>query len=122
MFKCIGTVCNILLLRGSAGYMHILFARGFAETCRDYAWNMGEVYRPLRLHNYLLSYVIDDAGTRGRAVLIIKTLVLLLTALSFYLSWDKCQFTCVQRGKFLSLTVESAGCLSVQTERPTSGT
>ena len=92
---------------------------GFAETCRDYAWTTGEVYRPLRLHSYLLSYVIDDAaaGTQGRAVLIIKTLVLLLTVLGFYLSWDKCQFTCVQRGKFLSLTVESAGCSCVQKQK-----
>ena len=34
---------------------------GFAEACRDYTWTMGKVYRPLRLHSYLLSYVIDDA-------------------------------------------------------------
>ena len=55
---------------------------------------MAEVYRPLRLPSYLLSYVINDAlsaaKTQDRAVFIIKTLVLLLTALGFLLSCDKC--------------------------------
>lgn len=40
----------------------------------------------------------------------VKTLVLLLTALGFFLSWDKCQFAPVQRGKFLGLEVDSKNC------------
>ena len=75
---------------------------------------MAEVYRPLGLHNYLLSYVINGAlsaaKTQDRAVFIIKTLVLLLTALGFFLSWDKCQFTPVQHSKFLGLIVDSRDC------------
>ena len=35
---------------------------------------------------------------------------MLLTALSFYLSWDKCQLVPVQRGKFLGLIIDSHEC------------
>lgn len=72
------------------------------------------VYRPLRLHHVLLTYVIDDAllaaSSKGRCTFVVKTLVLLLTALGFYLSWDKFQFVPVQPGKFLGLIVDSRAC------------
>ena len=54
---------------------------------------MNEVYKPLRLHGMLLKFVIDDAflsaRISGQCVCEVKTLVLLLTALGFFLSWDK---------------------------------
>ena len=72
------------------------------------------VYRPLRLHHVLLTYVIDDAllaaSSKGHCTFVVKTLVLLLTAQGFYLSWDKCQFVPVQHGKFLGLIVDSRAC------------
>ena len=34
---------------------------GFARACRGYTWTMAEVYKPLRLHGMLLTFVIDDA-------------------------------------------------------------
>ena len=36
--------------------------------------------------------------------------MLLLTALGFYLSLDKCLFVFVQRGKYLELIVDSSAC------------
>ena len=61
-----------------------------------------------------MTFVIDDAllaaKSRGQAVFIVKTFVMLLTALKFYLSWDKCQLAPVQRGKFLGLIVDSSKC------------
>ena len=39
-----------------------------------------------------------------------KTLVLLLTSLGFFLSWDKCQLVPTQQGRFLGLLVDSASC------------
>ena len=36
--------------------------------------------------------------------------MLLFTALGFYLSWDKCLFVFVQRGKYLELIVDSSAC------------
>lgn len=72
---------------------------------------MGEVYRPLRLNGFLLTYVIDGAlaaaHSRGRCVFVVKTLVLLLIALGFFLSWDKCKLVPIQQGKFLGLAVDS---------------
>ena len=62
----------------------------------------------------MLTFVIDDAllaaRTRGQCVFNVKTLVLLLTALVFFLSWDKCQFVPVQRVKFPGLEVNSKNC------------
>ena len=75
---------------------------------------MGVVGRPFRLHGVCMTFVIDDAllaaKSRGQAVFIVKTFVMLLTALEFYLSWDKCQLAPVQRGKFLGLIVDSSKC------------
>ena len=68
---------------------------------------MAKVYKPLRLHGMLLTFVIDDAllapRPRGQCVFTVKTLV-------FFLSWDKCQFVPVQHGKFLGLQVASKNC------------
>jgi len=87
---------------------------GSAQACRNYTWTMGVVHRPLRLHHVSLTYVVDDAllaaSNKGRCTFIVKTLVLLLTALGFYLSWEKCQCVPVQHGEFLGLIVDSSAC------------
>ena len=75
---------------------------------------MDEVYRPLRLHGQNLTYLIDDAlfaaSTREQALFRSRTLLLLLTALGFHLSWEKCELVPVQQGKFLGLIVDSQAC------------
>lgn len=83
---------------------------GSARACRYYMWIMAEVYRPLRLKGALLTYVIGDvvsSRTKARCVFVVKTLVMLLTALGFFLSWEKCQFVPVQKDKFLGLDADS---------------
>ena len=53
-------------------YTYSVVPFGFARACRDYTWTMAEVYKPLRLHGMLLTFVIDDAllaaRTRGQCV------------------------------------------------------
>lgn len=75
---------------------------------------MAEVYKPLRLPGQLLTYVIDNAlvssRTRGQCVFAVKTLVMLLSALGFSLSWQKRQLVPVQHGKFLGLMIDSQQC------------
>ena len=46
------------------------------------------------------------------------TLLCLLTALGFYLSWEKCELLPVQHGKFLGLEVDTVACqLSVPADK-----
>ena len=90
-------------------FTHLPF--GLSKACKVYTIVMQEVYKPLRLHGQCLTFLIDDAlfaaATRAQCMYRVKTVVLLLTALGFYLSWDKCTFTPVQQGKFLGLIVNS---------------
>lgn len=97
---------------GGKLYAYHVLPFGLARACRDYTWTMAEVYKPLRLQGVLLTYVSDDAliaaRTKDQCTFVVKTLVLLLSALGLYLSWDKCQFMPVQQGKFLGLIVSSS--------------
>lgn len=93
-------------------YTHMPF--GLATACRIYTIVMGEVYRPLRLHHQNLTYLIDDAlfafDSRHQGLFRTMTLLMLLTALGFHLSWEKCQLLPVQSGKFLGLVVDTVAC------------
>lgn len=93
-------------------YMHMPF--GLATACRIYTTVMGEVYRPLRLHNQNMTYLIDDAlfafTCRQQGMFRTITLLLVLTALGFHLSWEKCELLPIQRGKFLGLVVDTVAC------------
>lgn len=87
---------------------------GLSKACRVYTIIMGEVYRPLRLQQQNLTYLIDDAlfafDSRPQGMFRTMTLLMLLTALGFHLSWEKCQLLPVQQGKFLGLIVDSKAC------------
>ena len=87
---------------------------GMAEACGVYTTVMGEVYRPLRQVHQSLSFLIDDAlfaaQSKLHACFLARTLAMLLTALGFFLSWEKCQLVPTQCGKFLGLLVDSQSC------------
>ena len=93
-------------------YTHMPF--GLAIACRIYTTVMGEVYRPFRLNSQNMTYLIDEAifafRTRQQGSFRTMTLLLLLTALGFHLSWEKCELLPVQRGKFLGLVVDTVAC------------
>lgn len=93
-------------------YTHMPF--GLSIACRVYTIVMGEVYRPLRMHHQNLTYLIDDAlfafHNKQQALFRTMTLLLLLTALGFHLSLEKCQLLPVQSGKFLGLVVDTVAC------------
>ena len=95
-------------------FTHLPF--GLAPACKIYTVVMGEVYKPLRSRGQDLTYLIDDglfaiaSRTREQALYRSGTLLLLLTALGFHLSWAKCELVLVQSGKFLGLIVDSALC------------
>ena len=67
---------------------------GSARACRDFTWIMEAAYMPFKLRSFNMTFVIDDAlmaaQTRAQCMFNVKTFVMLLTALGFYLSWDKC--------------------------------
>ncbi len=93
-------------------YTHMPF--GEASAPGNFTTLMEEVCTPLRqLRQCLSSYLNDGlfaAASKGRCFFMAKTLVLLLTALGFFLSWDKCQLVPTQQGRFLGLLVDSATC------------
>lgn len=74
---------------------------GMAEACGVYTTVMGEVYRPLRLLHQSLSCLTDDAlfaaVSKLHGVFLAKTLVMLLTSLGFFLSWEKCQLVPISK-------------------------
>ena len=101
-------------------YTHMPF--GLATACRIYTIVMGEVYRPLRLNNQNMTYLIDDAlfalESRQQGLFRTVTLLMVLTALGFDLSWEKCELLPVQCGKFLGLVVDTVACqLSVPADK-----
>lgn len=58
---------------------------GWALACRNYTWTIGELHKPIRLHGCCLTCVIDDvlaaARTGGQCICIMRTYVLLFSAL-----------------------------------------
>lgn len=103
-------------------YVFTVLPFGMAEACGVYTTVMGEVYRPLRLLHQSLTFLIDDAlfaaVSKLHAFFLSKTLVMLLTSLGFFLSWEKCQLVPTQRGKFLGLLVDTSTCqLVVPTDK-----
>lgn len=93
-------------------YTHMPF--GLATACRIYTTVMGEVYRPFRMNNQNMTYLIDDAlfafPSRPQGMFRTITLLLVLTALGFHLSWENCDLIPIQRGKFLGLVVDTVAC------------
>lgn len=95
-------------------YAHTHMPFGLAIACRTYSTVMGEVYRTLRLNRQNMTFLIDDAlfafSSKQQGLFRTMTLLLLLTALGFHLSWEKCELLPVQQGKFLGLVVDTAAC------------
>ena len=93
-------------------FEHLPF--GLASACKAYTDLMQEVYRPLRVRGLRMTALIDDAmyAFSGKATAKAEGLIVLkiLSALGFFLSWNKCQLLPQQSGKFLGLTVNAADC------------
>ena len=87
---------------------------GEASAPGDFTTLMGSICTPVCQVGLCLSSYLDDglfaAASKGRCFFMAKTLVLLLTSLGFFLSWDKCQLVPTQQGRFLGLLVDSASC------------
>jgi hypothetical protein len=69
-----------------------------------------------------MAYLKDDAlftfETRQQGLFRAMTLLWLLVALGFHLSWEKCEMLPVQHGRFLGLEVDTVVCqLSVPPDR-----
>lgn len=77
---------------------------GLAVVCRIYTTVQGEVYMPFRPKSQNITFLIDDVlfafGRRKQELHRTMTLLLMLTALGFHLSWDKCELLPVRCGKF----------------------
>lgn len=101
-----------------AGRVYVMpFLRfGVASACREYTQLMAEVYRPLRLKGKNMAFLIDDAvgaaARQGKARYHALTFVMVLSALGFYLSVEKCLLDPALRGLFLGLLLDSQQCMT----------
>ena len=94
----------------------------YIPACRIYTTVMSEVYRPFQLNRQNMTYLIDDAlfafENRQQGLFRTMTLLLVVTALGFHLSWEKCELLPVQCGKFLGLVIDMVACqLSVPADK-----
>ena len=85
---------------------------GLASACKAYTDLMQEVYRSLRMRGLRMTALTDDAlyAFSGKAAAKAEGLAVLkiLSALGFFLSWEKCQLPPQQFGKVLGLTIKAA--------------
>ena len=85
---------------------------GIAPACRLYTAMKLEVFRPLRQRSARLTFLIDDvacvAESQGQAKFLGRTLIQLLSALGFTLSFKKCRMIPAQRLRFLGFIVDAA--------------
>lgn len=93
-------------------YTHMCF--GLASACEVYTTLMGEILRPLRsgqLASERLTTMIDDTqiaySSKAQGKYRMYTVVLLYSALGFFLSLDKCSLLPHHSNKFLGLIVDA---------------
>ena len=90
-------------------FAHLPF--GLSSACKAYTVLMGEVYRPLRVRGQRMSYLIDDAFFvwHGKQEAKRQGIIVLMvfTALGFFLSIKKCQLLALPTGKFLGLLINA---------------
>ena len=90
-------------------FTHLPF--GLSSACRAYTILMGEVYRPFRENGQNMTYLIDDAlyafKDQVQGQYQARTILMVLTALGFFLSIKKCQLQLGTTGRFLGLIVNT---------------
>ena len=101
-----------------AGRIYVMpfLPSGVASACREYTKLMSQVYGPLRLRGEKMAFLIDDAigaatgqgGARYHAL----TFIMVLSALGFYLSIEKCLLDPALRALFLGLLLDSQQCMT----------
>lgn len=84
---------------------------GVAPACYIYTSLKRELFRPVRQAGVRLSFLIDDHAAAARSLAAAKyqcrTVVMLMAALGFTLSWSKCQFIPQPTAKFLGFIINA---------------
>ena len=90
-------------------FAHLPF--GLSSACKAYTVLMGEVYRPLRMKGQRMSFLIDDAFfawlSKPEAKRQGMIVLMVLSALGFFLSIPKCQLLALPTGQFLGLIINA---------------